>query len=161
MGIIKLKGYGEHADRKDVRISLVRVLATGSAALMTSKAIDESNANERPRGIERRLSRRFSCDGFAEVFVFITGFTFRGEIRDISQTGCYIATRAKLKLECQSEVDILFRLKNHEYRILALVKVVRPGKGAGLEFLHQNPQVEAAFKTLLQTLLDEAPPNQI
>jgi hypothetical protein len=125
-----------------------------------AQAIDEINSNESPSGFERRLSRRLGCDGFAEVFAFESGFLFRGAIRDISRTGCYIETKVKLRLECQSEVEVLFRLKSHEYRILAQVKNVRPGKGAGFEFLFQDPLVEVPFRKLLQAFLDEAPPQQ-
>ena len=123
---------------------------------MPHQAIGENSTSESSRGVERRLSRRFACDGFAEVFAFDTGFLFRGEIRDISQTGCYIATKCTLKLERDSEVDVLFRLKKRECRILACVKDIRPGKGVGLEFLHQEPRVEGSFQTLLTALLDEA-----
>jgi PilZ domain len=130
--------------------------AQQEGAIVTPKATGEIDASESFSGAERRLSHRFVCDGFAEVFAFDTGFLFRGAIRDLSQTGCCIATKALLKLECQSGVDLLFRLNNHEYRTLARVKVVRPGKGVGLEFLHQDSRVEVSFQTLLQTLRDEA-----
>ena len=126
---------------------------------MTVQVIGEINASESSSGAERRLSRRFACDGFAEVFAFETGFLFRGTIRDISQTGCYVMTKFALKLESLSEVDVLLILKNYEYRIRARVRNFRPGKGVGLEFLYDDPQIEARFQTLLQKFLDKAPQN--
>lgn len=124
---------------------------------MNVQAIGEINASESSSGSERRLKRRFACDGFAEVYVYETGFLFRGTIRDISLTGCYIATKFAMKLESLSEVDVLLILKNHEYRIQARVRNFRPGKGVGLEFLYRDPQVEARFQNLLQAFLGKAP----
>jgi hypothetical protein len=40
------------------------------------------------------------------------------------------------------------------------VKNVRPGIGAGFEFLLQDPLVEVPFRKLLGALLDEAPQQQ-
>ena len=132
---------------------------------MPTHVIDQINSNESPSnqspgGFERRLSRRLGCDGFAEVFAFDTGFLFRGAIRDISRTGCYVATTVTLNLEPQSEVEVLFRLKHLEYRIHAQVNNVRTGIGAGFEFLLQDPLVELPIRKLLGALLDEAPQQQ-
>ncbi|HUD74283.1 MAG TPA: PilZ domain-containing protein [Terracidiphilus sp.] len=126
---------------------------------MTVQATGEINASESSSGAERRLERRFDCEGFAEVYAFETGFLFRGTIRDISQTGCYILAKFALKLEILTEVDVLLILKNHQYRIPALVRNVRPGRGVGLEFLYRDPQVEASFHALLQKFLGNAPPK--
>ncbi|MGA2834071.1 MAG: PilZ domain-containing protein [Terracidiphilus sp.] len=125
---------------------------------MTVQVIGEINASESSSGADRRLSRRFACDGFAEIYAFEAGFLFRGTIRDISQTGCYVMTKFALKLEILSEVDVLLILKNYEYRIRARVRNFRPGKGVGLEFLYDDPQVEARFQVLIQKFLDKAPP---
>jgi hypothetical protein len=125
---------------------------------VTVQVVGEIDASESSGGAERRLSRRFECEGFAEVFAFETGFLFRGTIRDISQTGCYVMTKFALKLEIQSEVEVLLILKKYEYRIRARVRNFRPGKGAGLEFLYDDPQVEARFQTLIQKFLDKALP---
>ena len=67
-------------------------------------------------------------------------------------------TKLALKLEILSEVDVLLILKNYEYRIRARVRNFRPGKGVGLEFLYDDPQVEARFQVLIQKFLDKAPP---
>jgi hypothetical protein len=125
---------------------------------VTVQVIDEINPGKGSSGAERRLGRRFICNGFAEVYAFETGFLVRGTIRDISQTGCYVVTKFASKLESLPEVDVLLILINHEYRIPALVRNVRPGRGVGLEFLYRDPQVEARFHTLLQTFLEQAPP---
>lgn len=111
---------------------------------------------EDPGGKERRRSRRFACEGFAEVFAIDTGYLFRGEIRDISQSGCYIMTNGRLKLERLTEVDVLFMLNKRNYRTYARVMVVRPGKGVGLEFLFGDLRAEESFRKLLHVLVAEA-----
>src|ERR1039458_9532003 len=63
------------------------------AAIVTVQATGEINAGKSSSGADRRLERRFDCDGSAEVYAFETGFLFRGTIRDISQTRCYILTK--------------------------------------------------------------------
>jgi hypothetical protein len=69
-------------------------------------------------------------------------------------------TKFGLKLEPLTEVDVLLILKNYEYRIPALVRNVRPGRGVGLEFLYRDPQIEARFHDLLQKFLEKEPPAQ-
>jgi hypothetical protein len=119
--------------------------------------ISELTAGEKAGGMERRLCPRFPCAGFAEVIAIEIGFLFRGEIRDISRTGCYISTCLRLNLQPFSEVDVLFRLNKHEYRLLARVILVRQGKGVGLEFIFNDPKVEKRFETLLMTIGGEEP----
>ena len=126
---------------------------------MPLEAIGETANEKRPEGRERRQSRRFSCGGFAEVFSNETGNLFRGEIRDISQTGCYIMTRVRLKLERLAEVDVVFVLNKRRFQTLARVMDVRPGKGLGLEFVLSEPGTEESIKDLLQVLANEAPPE--
>jgi hypothetical protein len=113
-------------------------------------------AKEKTEGKERRRSRRFPCGGSAEVYANDTGNLFRGEIRDISQTGCYIKTNVRLKLEPLSEVDLVFILNKRSYRTFARVIDVRPGKGVGLEFVLNEPGTAESIKKLMQVLANEA-----
>ncbi len=112
----------------------------------------ETAEGERAAGKERRRSRRLSCDMFAEAVVTHQGYLFRGEIRDISQTGCYIATNARLKLERFMNVDIRFMVNNRYYHATARVMNIRPGSGVGLEFCpddaHENEQLQKLLGNL-------------
>jgi hypothetical protein len=123
---------------------------------LSLETIGETAKGETSEGKERRLSHRFSCGGFAEVYANNTGNLFRGEIRDISQTGCFIKTSVRLKLERLTEVDVVFMLNKRSYRTLARVMNVRPGKGVGLEFVLCEPRTAESIKELLQVLADEA-----
>jgi hypothetical protein len=119
------------------------------AAIVTLQPIDESEKGETLASRERRLSHRVGCKGFADAIVIETGYLFRGEIRDISQTGCYLMTNARTQLERLTEVDLLFVLNNREYRTLARVMKIRPGKGVGLEFVFSDLAAEESFKELI------------
>jgi PilZ domain len=96
---------------------------------------------------------------FAEVVAADQGTLFRGKILDISQTGCYIETRARLKLERLTDVEMLFRVNNCHFRTSARVMDIRPGKGLGVEFRPVDSQARELLQKLLQTLSDMAPPE--
>jgi hypothetical protein len=69
-------------------------------------------------------------------------------------------TKARLRLERLSEVDLCFTLKERNYRILARVMDVRPGNGVGLEFLFYDPRGSESLKEELTALFAEAGPEQ-
>jgi hypothetical protein len=115
---------------------------------VTLQPIGESKEGETFSGRGRRLSDRVGCNGFADAFVIETGYLFRGEIRDISETGCYIMTNARMQLERLTEVDLIFVLNNRKYHTRARVMKIPPKKGVGLEFLFSDRAAEESFKEL-------------
>jgi hypothetical protein len=110
-----------------------------------------ANQNEVP-GRERRRHQRFPCEGFAEVVAFRANVMFRGKLRDISQTGCFIESRAHLNLPRFAEVEIRFTVSGLKQSVLAWVMDVRPGKGAGFEFLSADPRLDQGFRNMLERL---------
>ena len=119
------------------------------AALETGKTAEVKSAG----GKERRGSRRIVCDMFVEAIVDQHGSMFRGTIRDISQTGCYIETRANLNLQRLTHVDIRFKVQNSFYHASARVMDVRPGRGLGLEFVLVGEHTVEWIQELLQVLI--------
>jgi hypothetical protein len=105
-----------------------------------------------PAEREKRRHERFSCDGFAEVVVFRPELLFRGEIRDISLTGCYITTRAHLNLRRFAEIELRFSANGRQLTSLARVTNVRQGKGVGVEFLPGDPRMREQFLELIEQL---------
>jgi len=128
---------------------------------VSPEPLGERAKDEGLGGRERRLSRRFACEGFAEAFAADTGYLFRGEIRDISETGCYIMSKGRLKLERFTEVDLQFMLNKRKYRTFARVMDVRPGKGVGVEFRFADQWAEKQFKELLHALMRTISPNEV
>ena len=101
---------------------------------------------------ERRRSPRYACNGFVEVMAIEPECLFRGEIRDISQNGCFVITRARVQLERLAEADLRFKLNNRQFRVRARVMNVRHGDGIGLEFLGETAQCEAQIRGLIEEL---------
>lgn len=112
----------------------------------------EKTAEEGLRGAERRRCTRFACQGFAEALVFDPEILVRGEIRDISRTGCFVMTRAHLKLERATEIELRFAVNGDRFRMRARVADVRPGRGMGLEFVLGDAKANAALQELIVAL---------
>jgi PilZ domain len=115
---------------------------------------------EETGGRERRRHERFPCEGFAEVVVFSPELLFRGEVKDISFTGCFVATRAHLTLQRFAEIELRFSTHGQHLSSLARVMDVRPGRGVGVEFLPGDPRMSKRFHELLEKLRDNALPPQ-
>jgi len=109
-------------------------------------------AQDEAPGSERRRHERFICEGFAEVIAFRANVFFRGKIKDLSQSGCFIETRAHLNLSRFAEVEVRFTVGGLKQSVLARVMAVRPGKGAGFEFLAADPRLDQGFQNMLDSL---------
>jgi len=116
------------------------------------EALGAAAAEEKADCGERRLAGRIDCDGTAEVAVPAAGFLFRGEIRDISLSGCYIETRARLNLKRRADVELRFTLAGACFSIFARVMRVQHGKGAGFQFLLDSSKVESRLRDLVRRL---------
>ena len=114
------------------------------------------SGEETATGKERRRHERFACDGFAEVVAFRPEVLFRGEVKDISETGCYVATRALLKLKRFSKIELRFTANGQQMSSLARVMDVRAGKGVGVEFLPGDPRMNKRFRELMEQLRAKA-----
>lgn len=79
-------------------------------------------------------------------------FLFRGRIRDISLTGCFIETRASLHLERRTAVEMRFTVEQVTFSTLARIMVVRDGKGAGFEFLPLDERTQEHLLTLIHRI---------
>jgi hypothetical protein len=78
---------------------------------------------------------------------------FRGRLRDISQSGCFVETRAHLNLPRLAEVEVRFAACGLKLTVLARVMNVRPGKGAGFNFLSEDPRLDQTFHNMIERLL--------
>jgi hypothetical protein len=105
-----------------------------------------------PRSAERRKSRRYPCEGFAEVLVLHPETLLRGEVRNVSKNGCFVETRARLHVELQSEAAVRFNLSNRRYRIRAVVANVRTEAGVGFEFRFEDELTEEEIRSLVEEL---------
>jgi hypothetical protein len=125
--------------------------------MQPSQTIRVTVAASDTQNSDRRRCHRYSCDIFTEASVRHRGSMFRGYLRDISQFGCLLMTRAHLHMERHSEVDIHFNFNNFDLRATALVMNIRPGIGLGLEFSFDDPETEASFRAFIQEIATSSP----
>ncbi len=111
-----------------------------------------ADGQNKTRGRERRQQERFECSGFAEVIVENAPFLFRGRIRDLSLTGCYIESSARLILDRGTTVELRFMLNHEELRLAARVMIIRPRAGAGFEFVDLDPELRSRLASLIHNL---------
>ncbi|AXC11440.1 hypothetical protein ACPOL_2116 [Acidisarcina polymorpha] len=112
-----------------------------------------------PRGKDRRKHERAECDGFAEVVIDNASLMFRGRIKDLSQTGCYIETRARLRLDVGCAAELCFTINDRSFKAVAEVKVIRAGVGVGFEilFLAAESRAPSDLMALIQKLESRIP----
>jgi hypothetical protein len=113
---------------------------------------NESTGDKNTLGREKRRQERFPADGPAEVVVADAGIVFRGKTRDLSQRGCYIKSTAYLSAGVGAEVEVRFSVSDVHFRAPARVRLVRPGKGAGFEFLRVEQNVQNDLNSLIERL---------
>ncbi len=104
-------------------------------------------------GRERRKQRRYACHGPAEVLELESRCFYRGEIRDLSLTGCYVMTGdAELELDPRADVQLCLYVNGDPIETPARVIMVRPDSGAAFQFLPIEPEMRAALLTLISKL---------
>jgi hypothetical protein len=113
---------------------------------------NETTEAEGVRGKERRRRLRVVCTGFAEGIVLDSRYLFRGEIRDFTESGCFVKTKARLHAKRLAEVDIRFIVNGIQYHTAARVMNVRPDEGYGLEFLFKDLRTQELFRSLYRML---------
>ena len=77
----------------------------------------------------------------AEVLCFRTRALFRGRVRDLSESGCFVDTRAQLKFEAMALVEVTIQIRGLQLKTLACARSIQPGKGAGFEFVSRDPRL--------------------
>lgn len=101
---------------------------------------------------ERRQYPRYAVDAPVEVLVADGSLLFRGRVRDISLTGCYIETEARLRLAQGTPVEMVFRFDDAVFRMVAASRMLRPRKGAGFLFLKMDGRMLAELEALIREL---------
>lgn len=101
---------------------------------------------------ERRGHERFLVEGDAEVLVAEGSQLFRGRVQDISLSGCFIETRARLRSVIGAPVEMVFRANGVMLRLSANVRTVRFGVGAGFLFEELSPHMRQELERLIETL---------
>ena len=117
---------------------------------------DNTNRRSRP---ERRRSARICCTGFAEGVSTNPSQLFRGEIRNVSETGCLIALKAKIALTPGSLIELQFKMGGKGYRALARVVEAVPATSIRMQFIAADPALTERIRRILSANPDTQSSN--
>lgn len=100
---------------------------------------------------ELRKAPRFPCEGTGEVLVLGGALHFTGTLRDLSASGCRMATEAAFTLERGTQVEVVMVVNKVHFRVAAGVRATSKSRGVGLEFMN----LSARCSRLIQDLIVE------
>jgi hypothetical protein len=98
---------------------------------------------------DRRYAIRFPFAADAEVLDLESGSRSDGVTSDISLGGCFVCTSKPLAVKSRARVTLT--RKGESIQALAMVRIVKPRIGMGLEFL----DIEASSNSILSRWLDQ------
>ena len=124
----------------------------GEAATTGTSTVMPSNEQTVGHSVECRSHARYVVEGDAEVLLADGSLIFRGRILDISLSGCFIATGARLRMAAGTPVEMVFRANGVMLRTTATVRALRAGVGAGFRFDRLNTRLYEELETLIWTL---------
>lgn len=99
---------------------------------------------------ERRRHRRYPCNGLANVLLVNGAVLIKGQLLDLSMSGCYIRTSTPLNLEQGTFVEMVLAVNGLNFRVPATVMGTRANSGAGLGFLRLNPRIQKEMEALMK-----------
>ena len=113
----------------------------------------ESDGGKRPKesGVRnRRHSIRYPFAAGVEMLELQSGSHVSGVTSDISLGGCFVCTRRTL--DVQARVRGTLTHEGQQVKMLAVVRVVKPQVGVGLEFLDIDPDSNATLLAWIENL---------
>src|SRR5258708_6681706 len=113
----------------------------------------ESNGGKRPKesgARNRRYSNRYPFAADAELLELPSTRRLSGGISDLSLGGCFVCARRPL--EVGTRVRGTLMREGEKVKMLAVVRVVKPQVGMGLEFLDIDPDSHATLLTWIEDL---------
>jgi PilZ domain len=99
---------------------------------------------------DRRYSIRYPFRADAEMLELNSGSRVSGVTSDLSLGGCFVCTRRTL--EVGARVRGTLTQESQKAKMLAVVRVVRPQVGMGVEFLDIDPDSTATLLAWIESL---------
>lgn len=104
---------------------------------------------------ERRLHRRFTCEAPASLRLIKSGITMKGNIRDLSLTGCSIELEQKFPVGLNARLEILFSLHGLPLLIHGVSRCIHAPKLIGIEFRDVSMRKKAAIGEVIDELNEQ------
>jgi hypothetical protein len=113
---------------------------------------DRKSAGASKRGSlrDRRYAIRYPFAADAEVLDLESGARVEGVTSDISLGGCFVCTSKPLPVQSRARVTLV--RKDETVQALAMVRIVKPRIGMGLEFIDVEPSSNSTFARWLDQL---------
>jgi hypothetical protein len=119
----------------------------GDLISMTDRSSDGVSQKTSLR--DRRYAIRYPFAADAEVLDLEAGIRSDGVTSDISLGGCFVCTSKPLPLRTRTRITL--ERKGERVEALAMVRIVKPKIGMGLEFL----DIESTSSSTLKRWLDQ------
>lgn len=103
-------------------------------------------------GLQFRVDERYEVEGDAEVVVRSDSLgtaLLRGSILDISATGCYIQTLARVFIQPGTEVHINFSVYGMTFRLEAVSRFAKTKVGIGFRFMEMDQTTRQRLHAVL------------
>ena len=105
---------------------------------MISKDLNIGNLVGRSGLRERRFAIRYPIGANADILDLKSGSCLSGVTSDLSLGGCFVCARRSL--EIGTRVRLNLERRDQKVTMIALVRVVKPKTGMGIEFLDVDPK---------------------
>jgi len=99
---------------------------------------------------DRRYAIRHPFAADAECLDLEAGTAVSGVTSDLSMGGCFVCTSKPLMLGCR--IRLTMKRKEQVVEALAVVRVVKPRIGMGIEFLDIDAKYQQVFERWLEQL---------
>ena len=99
---------------------------------------------------DRRYAIRYPFAADAELLDLESGSRIEGVTSDISLGGCFICTSKPLPLGTRTRITL--KRKEQLVEALAVVRIVKPRIGMGVEFLDVEPPYDEKLSRLIEQL---------
>jgi PilZ domain len=101
---------------------------------------------------ERRINRRFTCEAPASLRLIKSGITLKGNIRDLSLTGCSIELNQRFPVGLNARMEILFSLHGLPLLLDGVSRCIHSPKLVGIEFGEVSLRKKAAIGEVIDEL---------
>jgi c-di-GMP-binding flagellar brake protein YcgR len=109
-----------------------------------------AGASQKASVRDRRYAIRYPFAADAEVLDLESGVRAEGVTSDISLGGCFVCTSKPLSVKSRARVTLV--RKDETVQALAMVRIVKPRIGMGLEFIDVEPATAATLSRWLDQL---------
>ena len=118
---------------------------------MEERGSSEETAQLASDVAERRREERYAVEWGAEIFIPERTAMFRGQVVNISTSGCYVRTVAWVRVPPSTEVELVFSMDGRMTRTRAEARFAQSRTGVGLRFL----ALEEELRRRLDAVIDE------